>query len=315
MKGLRSALIAAAIALPGSAMAAPSVLGPNGYIFTPDGFTTPGGCIAFGYHHADGDLFTEIRTNPQGVPFARLDRPDVNAEVLNIGIGNRLEIGATAFSSGPHRLFVNGEGDTEVVGGTEPLVNAKLSLLSPRSPIQVVGGVIDALDYVERTPYVYGSFNFGPMIHRLPLTTLLPRRIQVGAGWATGMIEGAFVNAGLPVTPNLELMFEWLDNDIPGVYGLEGRQINIGGRFRFHKVPGLAIDMATTDFDAPLFGVSYTYCRLHRHKKHTEEEGGEEKGEPKGEPKGEAKPGGQVMAPTADGPLGLAGAGAFRTIR
>ena len=96
----------------------------------------------------------------------------VNAEVLNIGIGNRLEIGATAFSSGPRRLFVNNEGDREIVGGTQPLVNAKLSLLSPRSPIQLVGGVIDALDYVERTPYVYGSFNVGPMIHRLPLTTL-----------------------------------------------------------------------------------------------------------------------------------------------
>ena len=308
MKVLRSALIAAAIALPGSAMAAPSVLGPNGYIFTPDGFTTPGGCIAFGYHHAEGDLFPFV-SGDREAPRVSFHRPDINAEALNFGIGNRLEIGATAFSSGEHRIFVNEENDAELIGGTVPLVNAKLALLSPRSPVQLVGGVIDALDYLERTAYVYGSFNVGPMIHRLPLTTLLPRRMQVGAGWATGMIDGAFVNAGLPVTPNLELMFEWLDNNIPGVYGLEGRQINLGGRFRFHKVPGLAVDIATTDFDAPLFGVSYTYCRMKHHKKSTKGEGGEEKGEPKGE----AKPAGQVMAPAAD-TLGFAGAGAFRTI-
>src|SRR5437773_431643 len=103
MKVLRSALIAAAIALPvasqAPAMAAPSVLGPNGYIFTPDGFTTPGGCIAFGYHHAEGDLFPFI-SGTREEPRVSFHRPDINAEALNFGIGNRLEIGATAFSSG-----------------------------------------------------------------------------------------------------------------------------------------------------------------------------------------------------------------------
>src|SRR5438067_8387690 len=157
MKVLRSALIAAAFALPvafqaPAAVAAPNVLGPNGYIFTPDGFTTPGGCIAVGYHHAEGDLFTRIRRTDE-TPVVSFDRPDINATTLNIGIGNRLEIGATAFNTGDRRIVVNEHGKAEVVGGTQPLVNAKLSLLSPRSPIQPVGGVIDALDYVDVTPY------------------------------------------------------------------------------------------------------------------------------------------------------------------
>src|SRR5215471_9052615 len=113
MKVLRNALIAAAIALPAAlqapAMAAPSVLGPNGYIFTPDGLTTPGGCIAFGYHHAEGDLFPFVNTTHNG-PSVAFHRPDVNAEALNFGIGYRLELGATAFGNGKHRIFVGENG-------------------------------------------------------------------------------------------------------------------------------------------------------------------------------------------------------------
>src|SRR5205823_3907868 len=103
------------------------------------------------------DLFPFVTTVPGRGPSVAFRRPDVDAEVLNIGIGNRLEIGATAFSSGEHRIFVgeNG-GEAEEIGGTNPLVNAKLALLSPRSPVQLVGGVIDALDFVQRTAYVYG---------------------------------------------------------------------------------------------------------------------------------------------------------------
>jgi hypothetical protein len=317
MKILRSALIAAAVLVPGAAMAEPpSVLGPSGYIFTPDGFVTPAGCVAIGYHHTDGDPHVFIRPAAGGGIRAAVVTPDVNAYKLNVGIGNRLELGMTAINTGEFTVRTNAAGLVSTTGGTNFLANGKLSLLPPKSAFQVVGGVIDAFDEFQRTAYLYGSVNIGPYLRRLPLTQLLPKRVQAGAGWGTGMIDGVFVNAGIPLSPNLELMFEWLDNDLLGVYG-PGRQMNIGGRIRIARLPGLAVDVGATNMDnsalrSPYFGASYTFCRRKHHKKMDGGDGDGGAAKPTA-PKPGGAPKGSKVSSADYGPVG--GAGLFRTPR
>jgi hypothetical protein len=316
LKILRSAVFAVAglAGLPAVATAAPSILGPNGYLFTPDGNTTPGGCVVFGIHHAEGD--PQSITRPGLPPHVVVKRPNVNAFNFNLGLGNRVELGFSRVSTAEKRFILVGPGAGREAGGQHWLLNGKFALLPPKSPFHLVAGMIDALDSIDRTPYVYGSLNIGQY---LPRFALVPRRIQLGAGWATGMIDGPFVNAGIPISPNFELMFEWLDNDLLGVYSA-GRQFNAGARLRLGRIPGLAIDIGTTDFSRPAFGVSYSICRKRHHRKPAQEEGvfppapgSEPKPAPTspGAPKTAPIPGGQGGSASGLGP----GAGLFRTPR
>src|SRR5262249_49271840 len=130
---LRNAVLGATVlgVLPGAALAAPSVLGPNGYIFTPDGLTTPAWCAAVGYLHAEG--------NPQPIPRPGVpprivgQHPDVNALTLNVGFGNRLEMGLAHTDTGEPRFILRGPGAGKAAGGDNFLWNAKLSLLPPQN--------------------------------------------------------------------------------------------------------------------------------------------------------------------------------------
>lgn len=271
MKILKGALLLAAGGgllggLSGAAQAAPSILGPSGYLWTPNEMTVPGRCVALGYHHAEGELYPVLRAGGAGRVRLVSKRPDVNAYKLNLGIGNRLEVGVTALNTGEQRVVLGGPFTGRTVGGTTPMLNGKVSVLPPTFPAQAVVGVIDAFDSVQRTPYVYGSSNLAPYLQDLPGLWWMPDTVRVGAGWATGIIEGAFVNAGIPVLPNFELMFEWMDNRLPGTFGIAGgRQVNLGLRMRTAKAPGFVLDAGTTNFfDTPIFGASYTYCFPHR---------------------------------------------------
>jgi hypothetical protein len=267
MKSLKRALLAAAgsgllAGLCGTAQAAPSILGPSGYLWTPNEMTVQGRCVAAGYHHAEGELYPILRQGAQGRVRLVGQRPDVNAYKVNVGIGNRAELGVTAINTGETRVVLGGPFTGRTVGGTSAMFNGKVSLLPRPWPLDAVVGVIDAFGSVERTPYVYGSSNIAPYLQATPVLWWVPDSIRIGAGWATGIIDGAFVNGGMPLTPNFELMFEWMNNHLPGTYGLNGgSQVNLGIRMRTAKAPGLVIDAGTTNFfDTPVFGASYTLC-------------------------------------------------------
>src|SRR5262249_6655324 len=208
------------------------------------------------YHFAEGDLQHILRSGSP--PRLISDHPAVNTFALNVGLGNRVEIGMARVNTGERRVLLP---ENQAVGGTSWIMNMKVALLPPRSPFHLVGGAIDVTNSLQRTPYVYASGNIG---RYLPNSFLTPRRLELGAGWGTGIINGVFVNAGLPVTPNIELMFEWLNNDLLFTEG-PGNQFNLGARLRFSRfAPGLAIDLATIDLGRPSFGLSYTYCHRRR---------------------------------------------------
>lgn len=240
LRRLRPVLVASWALLPAYATAAPSFLGPSGSMFTPDATVLPRGCANAGLHHFESDEITRGS--------GKTEHPDATVIKVNYGLFDRLEVGLA---------FV----DQHEVSGDNFLLNAKLAILTEHNTrhFNLVAGVIDAADRVDRTPYVYAAASIGPTLQRLPLINrMLPRSARLGAGWATGMIEGLFVNASVPVMPNVEFLWEWLENDFPGFF--KGRYHNIGGRFRTGRAKGLAIDLGTLDFDTLAFGLSYTRC-------------------------------------------------------
>src|SRR5262249_11168039 len=247
MKVLRNALIAASVLVPGSAMAAPNILGQSGYLYTPDGTVLGNGCVDVGYHHAKGDPQIFLRPGIE-VPRPVIRAANVNSYHVAVGIANHLELGLTAFNTGESDIVRISPNAITTEGGTSFLANAKLALLKPTSPIQIVGGVVDAFDTLQRSAYAYVSFNAGTYTRHVPLVSLFAKKMQVGAGYGSGYLEGPFANASIALCPNLELMAEVLENDLEGVSsGVPGYQYNIGGRFRIHKLPGLAVDLGTTN--------------------------------------------------------------------
>lgn len=271
---LPAAVLGTLSAWGGVALAAPSVLGPSGYIFTPDDTTLPKGCITFGYHQFD-------LSNPGGW--------DTNSYVLGAGLSDRTELTITDFDHvlGTPRPNLHRFGTNNLVTG-----NLKLSAIpeTERRHFNIIAGVTDFADTIKVTPYIYGSFSLGSLLQHTPwVGFLLPRSpVRAGVGYATGMIKGPFVNAALALIPNVEFHWEFLKNEFRG-YRDTGYQNNVGVRFRTgRKFPGIALDFDTVDLHRLSFGISYTHCPPQH------EGGGEE--EEKG--KGDQKPrGGEELPP------------------
>ncbi len=258
MKILRTMLIAGLALLPGAAMAAPNLLGPSGYFFTPDSVVLPRDCVNLGYHHFEVD---EVARR-QGLRRVTFTAPDVNAYKLNYGLFDRLEVGLAYVD---HNL-----------DGDQTLLNAKYAILQEKEPqdadLELVVGIMDATDSFSQTPYIYASTQVGDDLQRFPvISRALPRRIRAGVGLGAGIVKGVFVNAGIPLTPNIELIYEGLNN---GFLGYDGWQNNLGGRIRTNKVKGLALDIGAINFDHMVLGISYSRCFGKRKKHHDDERPG-----------------------------------------
>jgi hypothetical protein len=293
-------------------MAAPNILGQSGYLYTPDGTVLGNMCVDVGYHHAKGDPQIFLRPGIE-VPRPVIRAANVNSYHVAVGIANHLELGLTAFNTGESDVVRISPNAITTEGGTSFLANGKVALLKPTSPIQIVGGVVDAFDTLQRSAYGYVSFNAGSYIRHVPLVSLLAKKMQIGAGYGSGYLEGPFANASVSIGPNLELMGEVLENDLEGVSsGVPGYQYNIGGRFRTGKLPGLALDIGTTNLTGSnelTYGLSYTYCPKKKH--HKKMDDGGDGGDGNGAAPGKGAPPSGTPKSSALAPAGRAGA--FRT--
>jgi hypothetical protein len=300
------------VLVPGSAMAAPNIMGQSGYLYTPDGNVLGSGCVSVGYHHAKGDPQIFLRPAAGGGVRAAVVTPNVNSYHLSVGAFNHLELGLTAFNTGEDGVVRISPNTITTEGGTSYLANAKVALFKPTSNIQLVGGVVDGFDTIQRSGYGYLSLNAGSYMGNVPVVSTFAKKLQVGAGYGFGYIDGVFANGSVSLGPNIELMAEWLDNDLEGVSsGIEGYQYNIGGRFRTGKsLPGLAIDIGVTNLGGSAemaYGLSWTYCPQKHHKK--TDDGGDDGGDEKG--KGGSKA--SALSPAGSAPA--RSAGLFRTPR
>jgi hypothetical protein len=248
----------------------PSILGPTGYILTPNAEIAGGGetnfAMAFGYDLVDND--------------SAFSGPNVNYYKVNMGLFKHLEVGGTF-------THINGFGTFDTA-----YLNAKANIFKPCSFFQLAGGAIDAADTANiggqslRTEYVVGSLELGRW------ATMFPT-LRVGAGWQShtpiGVIpvaapdDSIFVNGGLMIGKYLEIVGEWID-----VRDANVSFANVGGRLHIGnlEVHGYLLDVtedALVGDIVPVYGASYTFKP--GGKKH---KGGGGKGEPemKGEPKG-----------------------------
>jgi hypothetical protein len=250
----------------------PSILGPTGYILTPNAEIAGGGetnfAMAFGYDLVDND--------------SAFSGPNVNYYKVNMGLFKHLEVGGTF-------THINGFGTFDTA-----YLNAKANILKPCGPFQLAGGVIDGFDTANiggldlRTEYVVGTLEVGRWVKMFPT-------LRVGAGWQTNTPIGVlpvaapddsiFVNGGLMIGQYLEIVGEWIDVQNNANISFT----NLGGRLHIgnFEVHGYVLDVfedALVGNIIPVYGASYTF-KGKGGKKH---KGGGGKGEPemKGEPKG-----------------------------
>lgn len=264
MKTVRSLLAASALLLvPGAAMAAPNFIGPSGFILTPDATVTPAGCFNLGYHYLN--IGTQ-RDRREGIGC-----PDVSTIAGNLGVANHFEIGG-------NWLEVNGVPQADAAW-----LNMKAEVLGPKSPIQLAGGVMDALDESDRGAYFAGTINVGHYVKN----KLIPRSLRMGGGWGSGnVIDGAFANGSFLLGPNVEIMAEWIHHqDTRGLAPCLDGHVNAGVRFRpSKKLAGLCLDFGALGVDGNNVnfagGLSYAFCMAKKHK--PEPEGKGKESEPKG---------------------------------
>lgn len=237
MNLLKSVVATAVVAggaalLSGPAAAAPTYLGPTGFVLTPDCNVTRHWRITSGYHYLGRGI---------------LDAAPASTFVVNAGILDHLEVGATG-------VKINGD-----EGFDAGWLNAKLSVFRPDNTVQLAAGVMDATGETDRAVYVIGLLNGYWYLrrHQFPL-----KGLKLGVGWGSGnVIDGLFVNGTWSLGTVLEIIGEWHTD-------AAGRElVNIGGRFRTgpKSLSGLAWDIGAiglnTDNPRLAGGLSYRYRR------------------------------------------------------
>ncbi len=233
--------VTALLALPGSAMAAPSMIpGVSGAGVTPDATVIPNLCIVPQYSYFDTST---------------LSPSDFSMAGGGIGLFNYVEVGA-------HTADVHNNNGIDFV-----FVNAKATLLGNDKPFQIAGGVIDAFDDVDRAAYVVATVKIGEQFQ----TAYLPRSLMASAGWGDGLwIDGFFWNASVNVVKWLQIYGEYSENDA-AFYADD--IVNAGLKLQFGGLTGQVIVMGINNDDSVVgASVSYTYCFGKKHKKHDKDD-------------------------------------------
>ncbi len=242
-----AAAVAALLALPGSAMADPSILpGISGKGVTPDATVIPNKCLVAGYS------FFETSGIGAG---------DLSMLGGGFGIGNRLEVGAFAVNrhiDAPDLVFLN----------------SKYAVLGNEKPVQVAIGGIDLLDDFDRAFYAVATVKIGEQFQ----TAYLPRSLMASAGWGTGQtIDGFFWNASVNVAEWLQIYGEYTSDD-DGFY-VDQDVVNAGLKFQFAGLTAQVIALGINHDDSVVgANLSYTYCFGKGHKKHDKDEKDDEEG-------------------------------------
>jgi hypothetical protein len=228
MKGLFSALLAAALltAAPAMAQDEPSILGGGNAV---PNFLGSTGLLLAPSAYTVGD---------RGVSGHAYFTDNFNSFGAQVGLSSRLEVGAS---------YLDFDG-----GSNDVLLNAKFALLQETLPLpQLSIGVVDALDELDVDPSVY-------IVASKDLSRIIPLNlfpIRAHAGWGTGVYDnepffGLEMNLGTPldVLPISKPVFS-------GIAEYVNDDFNLGLRGRFK---GFSATLSLFDFDEFGGGFSYT---------------------------------------------------------
>lgn len=214
------------------AEAAPTVLGPTGFILTPDCNVVRHGVVNVGYHYLNPGT---LGPNPSSLG------------KINAGVGDHLELGGT---------FVGTSGPT---GPSGVWGNAKVSLYKPDNWVQVAGGVLDVNNATQRAAYVTTLINGYWLLRHAKFPV---KGIKAGAGYGSGgALNAHWVQGSFQVGTPVEMLTEWLSYHNGG-----GSQLNAGLRLRLGSRPirGLSLDLLGLDVTGPNRTWSAGFAYKHR---------------------------------------------------
>jgi hypothetical protein len=232
--GLAGLAVAAAAILGGAipAAAAPTILGPTGFIVTPDCNVVRHGVASVGYHYLNPGT---LGPNPSSLG------------KTNVGIGDHFEVGGTFVgTSGP-------SGPSGVWG------NAKASLYAPDNWIQLAGGVLDVNNATQRAAYVTTLVNGYWLLRHAKFPV---KGLKAGAGYGTGgALNAMWVHGSFQMGTPVEVLTEWLSYHNGG-----GSQLNAGLRLRLGGRPlrGVSLDLLGLDVTGPSRTWSAGFAYKHR---------------------------------------------------
>ncbi len=220
MKWLFCAVLVALLVVPAIA-AAPTFFGPTGLIVMPTAESLAPGQVQIFANHISRD-----------------DAKDT-AYGGNVGLGHGLEIGATASNeTGPNV-------------DTEYILNAKWTAIAETDamPAIAIGGINLLANDDFRGTFITkpGKSEADPYI---VLSKKLPGSkyaVSGHAGYIGGSIAGIMLGGGARVTPNLDVMADWIDN-------FTG--FSFGARYQPTNDLGLSASIIDGDFAA---GISYSF--------------------------------------------------------
>lgn len=220
MRHAVAAVIVVSLVACGAAVAEPTLNGFTGLLTVPTAETMANG------------------TYNVGVNSGELEDWDDFAYYANFGLGEETEAGVLMFRSDDSGSAMSRYADDET------FLSIKRNLTDPdEDGPQIAGGVFDLTDEVETTVYLVATWEQGQVVGQVDNRDV--RFLDLHAGFAAGMFEDFFAGVNLRFGPSVEVMGEWIMDDI-----------NLGARFS--PAPNFTVDAGFLDVEDLAVNVSYT---------------------------------------------------------
>lgn len=178
-----------------------------------------------------------------GVNSGELEDWDNFAYYANFGLGEETEAGVLMFRSDDNS---SSQIDSASLrrDRDETFLSIKRNLTDPdEDGPQIAGGIFDITDEVETTVYMVATWEQGRSVGVVDGKDV--HFLDLHAGFAAGMFEDFFAGVSLRFGPKVEIMGEWIMDDI-----------NLGARLS--PAPNFNIDAGLLDVDDLAVNVSYS---------------------------------------------------------
>jgi hypothetical protein len=213
----------------GSAVAEPTLFGFSGLLATPTAETLDNNSYNVGMNSGE------------------LEDWDDFSYYANFGLGDETEAGVLMFRSDDSSSSSQVDSAAESVrsfSNDETFLHIKRNLTeADEGGPNIAAGIFDITDEVDTTVYMVATWEQGRVVGQVDNKQV--RFLDLHAGFAAGMFEDFFAGVNLRFGPDMEIMGEWVEDDI-----------NLGARFS--PLQNINVDAGFLDVEDLAVNVSYT---------------------------------------------------------